>query len=188
MTGRLRRTRQEQGDKEPKASIDMGGRRESTFRHPQQLSAYNMATDASDAALSSSLVAPSLPTRPSPMARGGCARGALCEPRSQALWCMLGYVVGLGDRHGENILLEIDSGRVVHVDFDCLFGKGMLLPRPETVPFRLTQNCVSALGVTGIEGVFRRTCELCMDCGLHALASTGVQICVVGWWWGGKCA
>jgi len=83
--------------------------------------------------------------------------------RSQALWCMLGYILGLGDRHGENILLDTESGRLVHVDFDCLFGKGMLLERPETVPFRLTQNCVAAMGITGIEGVFRKSCELCME-------------------------
>eukprot|EP00928_Gymnodinium_smaydae_P017238 TRINITY_DN16595_c0_g1_i1.p1 TRINITY_DN16595_c0_g1~~TRINITY_DN16595_c0_g1_i1.p1 ORF type:complete len:1979 (+),score=374.06 TRINITY_DN16595_c0_g1_i1:1109-7045(+) len=82
--------------------------------------------------------------------------------RSQALWCMLGYVVGLGDRHGENILLDTESGMMVHVDFDCIFGKGMLLERPETVPFRLTQNCVSAMGVTGVEGAFRQSCELAM--------------------------
>ena len=32
----------------------------------------------------------------------------------QALWSMLGYLVGLGDRHGENILLDTDSGRLDH--------------------------------------------------------------------------
>merc|ERR1719502_764657 len=83
--------------------------------------------------------------------------------RSQALWCMLGYIVGLGDRHGENILIDTESGRMVQVDFDCLFGKGMLLDKPETVPFRLTQNCVAAMGVTGVEGVFRNCCELVME-------------------------
>jgi len=83
--------------------------------------------------------------------------------RSQALWCMLGYIVGLGDRHGENILLDTESGRMVHVDFDCLFGKGMQLEKPETVPFRLTQNCVAAMGITGVEGIFRECCELCME-------------------------
>lgn len=83
--------------------------------------------------------------------------------RSQALWCMLGYIVGLGDRHGENILLDTETGRIVHVDFDCLFGKGMELQKPETVPFRLTQNCVAAMGATGIEGVFRNCCELVME-------------------------
>jgi len=87
----------------------------------------------------------------------------LAFSRSQALWCMLGYIVGLGDRHGENILVDTESGRMVQVDFDCLFGKGMLLERPETVPFRLTQNCVAAMGVTGIEGVFRQCCELSMQ-------------------------
>jgi serine/threonine-protein kinase ATR len=82
--------------------------------------------------------------------------------RSQALWSMLGYIVGLGDRHGENILVDQESGRMVHVDFDCLFGKGMSLETPECVPFRLTQNCVAAMGVTGVEGVFRNCCELSM--------------------------
>lgn len=33
--------------------------------------------------------------------------------------------------HGENILLDILTGQVVHVDFDCLFGKGLQLPVPE---------------------------------------------------------
>ena len=29
----------------------------------------------------------------------------------------------LGDRHGENILLDEHNGDVVHVDFNCLFEK-----------------------------------------------------------------
>jgi hypothetical protein len=32
----------------------------------------------------------------------------------------------------------------VHVDFDCLFDKGLTLLRPEIVPFRLTPNMVSS--------------------------------------------
>lgn len=32
-------------------------------------------------------------------------------------------MVGLGDRHGENVLIHVDSGECVHVDFDCLFDK-----------------------------------------------------------------
>jgi hypothetical protein len=43
--------------------------------------------------------------------------------RSAALWSMVGHVVGLGDRHGENILIHTTSGECVHVDFDCLFDK-----------------------------------------------------------------
>ncbi|XP_030761273.1 protein kinase rad3-like [Sitophilus oryzae] len=30
---------------------------------------------------------------------------------------------------------------------------------PERVPFRLTQNMVSAMGPLGVEGVFRKSCE-----------------------------
>lgn len=31
--------------------------------------------------------------------------------------------ISLGDRHCENILLDINTGDVVHVDFNCLFEK-----------------------------------------------------------------
>ena len=75
---------------------------------------------------------------------------------------MVGYVLGLGDRHGENILFDESTGDTLHVDFNCLFDKGLSFEKPEKVPFRLTQNMVDALGVTGYEGVFRRTCENAM--------------------------
>ena len=65
--------------------------------------------------------------------------------RSAAVWSTVGYVIGLGDRHTENILLDTTSGECVHVDFDCLFDKGLTLQRPEIVPFRLTPNMVDAM-------------------------------------------
>lgn len=43
-----------------------------------------------------------------------------------AVMSMVGYILGLGDRHGENILLDTTCGDVVHVDFNCLFGKVIL--------------------------------------------------------------
>lgn len=79
--------------------------------------------------------------------------------RSVAVWSMVGYIVGLGDRHGENIMLDMTNGECVHVDFDCLFSKGLSLQVPEIVPFRLTSNMVHAFGVMGYEGVFRGSCE-----------------------------
>ena len=39
--------------------------------------------------------------------------------RSAAVWSMVGHIIGLGDRHGENILLDKGNGECVHVDFDC---------------------------------------------------------------------
>lgn len=82
--------------------------------------------------------------------------------KSCAVWSMSGHVVGLGDRHGENVLIETTSGRCVHVDFAMLFEKGLKLRVPEVVPFRLTQNMVCAMGICGYEGVFRTVCEVVM--------------------------
>ena len=48
----------------------------------------------------------------------------------------------------------------MHVDLNCLFNKGEEFDTPEKVPFQLTQNMVDALGPTGWEGLFRKTCEV----------------------------
>ena len=49
------------------------------------------------------------------------SRSAYC--RSTAVMSMVGYILGLGDRHGENILFDSLTGECVHVDFNCLFNK-----------------------------------------------------------------
>ena len=49
------------------------------------------------------------------------SRLAYC--RTSAVMCMVGHILGLGDRHGENILFDATSGACVHVDFNCLFKK-----------------------------------------------------------------
>jgi len=82
--------------------------------------------------------------------------------RSAAVWSVVGHIMGIGDRHTENILIDTTNGELVHVDFDCLFDKGLTLSRPEIVPFRLTPNIVDAMGVCGIEGTYRKTMEVCM--------------------------
>ncbi|KAF8897901.1 hypothetical protein BD779DRAFT_1608382 [Infundibulicybe gibba] len=87
----------------------------------------------------------------------------LAYGRTAAVMSMVGFILGLGDRHTENILLDTISGDAVHVDFNCLFEKGKTLETPERVPFRLTQNMIDGLGVTGTEGVFRTACEVTLD-------------------------
>ncbi len=79
-----------------------------------------------------------------------------------AVMSILGFVLGLGDRHGENINLDATNGDVFHVDFNCLFNAGVKLQQPEVVPFRLTQAMVEAMGPMGTEGMFRRSCEVTM--------------------------
>lgn len=39
------------------------------------------------------------------------------------------------------------------------FEQGKLLRIPETVPFRLTRDIEIAMGVSGVEGIMRRSCE-----------------------------
>lgn len=78
---------------------------------------------------------------------------------SVAAMSMVGHMLGLGDRHLDNILMDFSNGDVVHIDYNICFDKGKRLKIPEIVPFRLTQTIESALGLTGVEGVFRVTCE-----------------------------
>lgn len=74
---------------------------------------------------------------------------------SIAVMSMVGFIIGLGDRHGENILFDETTGGCVHVDFNCLFEKGKTLEYPEKVPFRLTQNLEHACGAGGINSSFK---------------------------------
>ncbi|KZV76007.1 hypothetical protein PENSPDRAFT_570505 [Peniophora sp. CONT] len=83
--------------------------------------------------------------------------------RTLAVMSIVGWVLGLGDRHTENILLDENTGAAIHVDFCCLFERGKLLECPERVPFRLTHNMVDALGIVGVEGVFRNACEVSFE-------------------------
>jgi ataxia telangiectasia mutated family protein len=83
--------------------------------------------------------------------------------RSTAAVSILGHVLGLGDRHGHNILLDSKTGEVVHIDLGVAFEMGRILPVPELVPFRMTRDIVDGMGITKTEGVFRRCCEFTLD-------------------------
>uniref|UniRef100_A0A0K0F940 Serine/threonine-protein kinase ATR n=1 Tax=Strongyloides venezuelensis TaxID=75913 RepID=A0A0K0F940_STRVS len=83
--------------------------------------------------------------------------------RSSATMCMVGFILGLGDRHCENILLDQKSGEIIHVDYNILFNKGELLKIPEIVPFRLTRNIIDGFGPCSVEGHFRTSCELSLS-------------------------
>ncbi|KAK9470032.1 armadillo-type protein [Dipodascopsis tothii] len=80
--------------------------------------------------------------------------------RSLALMSMVGYILGLGDRHPSNLMLDRYTGKVVHIDFGDCFEAAILREKfPEKVPFRLTRMLTYAMEVSGIEGSFRLTCE-----------------------------
>ncbi|ONK75406.1 uncharacterized protein A4U43_C03F16520 [Asparagus officinalis] len=105
--------------------------------------------------------------------------------RSLAVMSMVGFLLGLGDRHPSNLMLHWFSGKILHIDFGDCFEASMNreVPREgntledssiptykllnvmtyEQVPFRLTTILVKATEVSGIEGNFRSTCENVMQ-------------------------
>ncbi|GAB7345661.1 hypothetical protein MBLNU457_3949t2 [Dothideomycetes sp. NU457] len=83
--------------------------------------------------------------------------------RTTAAISILGHILGLGDRHCHNILLDEKSGEVIHIDLGVAFEAGRVLPIPETVPFRLTRDIVDGMGITKTEGTFRRCCEFTLE-------------------------
>ena len=80
--------------------------------------------------------------------------------RSLAVMSMVGYILGLGDRHPSNLMVERFSGEVIHIDFGDCFEVAMNRDKfPEKIPFRLTRMLINAMEVSGIEGNYRNTCE-----------------------------
>ncbi|KAJ7504364.1 hypothetical protein B0H11DRAFT_513652 [Mycena galericulata] len=79
--------------------------------------------------------------------------------RSVATTSIVGHVLGLGDRHGNNILLDTETGEMVHIDLGIAFDQGKLLTVPELVPFRMTADVIDGMGATGTQGVFQRCAE-----------------------------
>ena len=71
--------------------------------------------------------------------------------KSCAVSSMVGHMVGLGDRHLDNILVNLHSGNVVHIDYNICFDKGKQLRVPETVPFRLTNIMQEALPLHNVK-------------------------------------
>ncbi|XP_058826350.1 serine/threonine-protein kinase Tor [Topomyia yanbarensis] len=83
--------------------------------------------------------------------------------RSLAVMSMVGYILGLGDRHPSNLMLDRLSGKILHIDFGDCFEVAMTREKfPEKIPFRLTRMLINAMEVTGIKGTYRRTCESVM--------------------------
>ena len=79
--------------------------------------------------------------------------------RQLAVMSMVGYILGLGDRHPNNIFLNQKSGKVTHIDLgDCFEEAFQRKQAPEKVQFRLTRMFIKPMEVTGINGIFRHTC------------------------------
>jgi serine/threonine-protein kinase mTOR len=80
--------------------------------------------------------------------------------RSLAVMSIVGYILGLGDRHPSNLMIDRFTGKVIHIDFGDCFEVAMHREKfPEKIPFRLTRMLINAMEVSGIEGNYRITSE-----------------------------
>uniref|UniRef100_A0A3B4GWP3 DNA-dependent protein kinase catalytic subunit n=1 Tax=Pundamilia nyererei TaxID=303518 RepID=A0A3B4GWP3_9CICH len=65
---------------------------------------------------------------------------------SHALLCVSHWILGIGDRHLSNFMINMETGGMIGIDFGHAFGSStQFLPVPELMPFRLTQQFVNLM-------------------------------------------
>ncbi|KAJ0404845.1 hypothetical protein P43SY_007927 [Pythium insidiosum] len=62
--------------------------------------------------------------------------------KSVAGYCVLTYILGIGDRHLDNLMMKT-AGHLFHIDFGFIFGAD---PKPYPPPFKLTKEMVEGMG------------------------------------------
>ena len=77
--------------------------------------------------------------------------------KSMATFSIASYLIGVGDRHLENFLVDTTDGEVFGIDFGIAFGSGVQLAMPELMPFRLTQQIEGVIAPHPLEGAYKQT-------------------------------
>lgn len=98
--------------------------------------------------------------------------------KSLAVMCVSHWILGIGDRHLDNFLMDKSNGQLIGIDFNMAFGAATIgLHIPELMPFRLTPQLVAVMKPFGPNGLFdkcmshtlrvlraeRRTMVICME-------------------------
>jgi DNA-dependent protein kinase catalytic subunit len=68
------------------------------------------------------------------------------------------YILGIGDRHLSNWLIDLRTGRAIGIDFGMAFGHGTLnIHIPELMPIRLTRQILKLMAPLEQSGLFQAT-------------------------------
>lgn len=98
---------------------------------------------------------------------------------TSALMSMVGYIIGLGDRHPSNIMIQRSTGNVVHIDFGESFESTLKRKDfPEKVPFRLTRMIVNSLEGSIHDGMFTVHCNTIMEVMRNNISSMMAQLLI----------
>ncbi|XP_064607919.1 phosphatidylinositol 3-kinase catalytic subunit type 3-like [Liolophura sinensis] len=89
--------------------------------------------------------------------------------KSCAGYCVITYLLGVGDRHLDNLLLT-KSGKLFHIDFGYILGRD---PKPMPPPMKLSREMVEAMGGTNSEQ-FHEFKKLCYTAFLHLRRSANL--------------
>eukprot|EP00040_Diaphanoeca_grandis_P037768 m.249437 g.249437 ORF g.249437 m.249437 type:complete len:4140 (-) comp33873_c0_seq1:75-12494(-) len=84
--------------------------------------------------------------------------------RSLATLSICQYIMGIGDRHRSNCMIDIHTGELVGIDFGHAFDSAtVLLPVPELMPFRLTRQLLGMFHPHGCDGWFKLAMQHALD-------------------------